>query len=354
MSNKRAEKVLLVAGDTAQSNAFRMLEGKLQAQGMNVTSLIGGGKPVGIAAEDLEALVGSHDVVLTGMSSFPENSVEEIKAAEIAELHGLPYGFYADVYGAYERPHFHHLREGAKFLFVLNAEEKDKASVLFPKTDVVPSGNPTWENYFFPQYTREEVRTQFGVEEDEIMVLIPGTTVLERNVFLLSALTATLKFYPSLSDQKWKLFYAVHPGDLMYRTNDKVYDSFREWSKYPFTVVPKSTAPSSSMIPGADYILDCGTSIGIEAAHQRKKVICYFSEFTLNAEGAYRHWTPCEKGVMHLVEHSTDKLAEAFSMDFGKIHERQTIVYSAPLQKGYMINTMAETVRRHASLATMS
>lgn len=344
-------KVLLVGTDVAQCFAFKILEEALKVIGIEVKTVLGNGKPVtwpSMDLSELKNLVRETDIVLTGLSSSSENAGIEIHAAEVARDLGKPFGFYADTYGSQERPWFAHLRADTKFLFVLNVEEAESSKLLFPNAIIVASGNPTWENFFFPALTRETVRKQLNVSDDEQLVFIPGGTPLEINLSVLTAVITTLNSYPNLQKKRWKIAYGVHPGDNNYKNNPCVYDSFREWSRFPFEIIPREKMRGSDMLPGVDFVIDCGTTIGIEAAHQRKKIICYLCNIGINNLKITINsaiWPPCEKGVMHLVERGTDELATAFSMDFTKIHERQAEVFPSPAAKGASVNAIIETLK---------
>ena len=109
------------------------------------------------------------------MSSSPELSECEISACNFAILCDIPFGFYGDTYNCHERAWFAPFREKCAFFLALNEEEARKAKTVFPNAECVAVGNPLWEEFSFPETTRENVRKDLQVEWDEILVLAPGS-----------------------------------------------------------------------------------------------------------------------------------------------------------------------------------
>lgn len=347
--------VTLVGHMMAPSIAFTALAQHLTTKGIQTLSLIGGGKPTNLSPSAISVLVESADVVLIGMSAPEELAREETLSALSAELRNTPFGLYADTYDVFRRPWFDKrlkiLRENASFLFVPGEKEKEEARKLFPNAEIVASGNPTWEDFFSPRFSREEVRQRLMIRRDEKAVLCSIGTILENNLTMLEALDTALtaeknrRFF-------WKVIVGIHPGDQNYRNDPAIYaKSFR--ANVPMRFVARDEMPTMDIIPGADYVVDTpGSSIGVNAACLLIPVICYCSEAALNElekSIAKKSWRPCELGVM-LPVYSLDKLAGAFNRDFTAMIERQKEVYPAPAQKGQAVRIMAETLQKYGSL----
>lgn len=211
------------------------------------------------------------DVVLLGMSSSPELAKEELAACEAAVKNGVPFCLFADTFRAWARPWFEPYREVASVLFVVSPAEAEKARELFPNAKIVASGNPTWEDFFFPKYTREEVRQKLGVTENQIMALVPGGKNLAVNMLLFGGVIEAVNIF--LLKRTFKIILSVHPADGNYNGNACIYDDLARFSRMKVVVVPKNVFPGPDMIPGCDVVVQSFSTIGIGAACQRKPVI---------------------------------------------------------------------------------
>jgi hypothetical protein len=353
--------VALIGHMMAPSVALNMLSQHLTGRGVPTLSLIGAGKSTNLDFSVIYKLFGKANVVLIGMSSLKILAEEELLAAEIAALHNIPFGFYADTYDVFRRPWISRdLRNKTAFLFLLYQEEKEEAQKIFPNAEIVVSGNPTWEDFFSPSYSKKEVRSILGIKNHEKAVLCSIGTILDVNLTMLNALDAALTAEKN-SRTHWKVIVGVHPGDQNYIKNPMIYaenfqaripmiyaESFQV--KIPMRFVARKEMATMDIIPGTDYIVDTpGSSIGVKAACLRKPVICYCSDTALNnleKSITKRSWKPCELGVM-LPVHSLDNLADAFSQDFGPMIEQQKKIYPKPAKKGQAVEIMAQTLQRH-------
>ncbi|MBI1999151.1 MAG: hypothetical protein HYS74_00655 [Parcubacteria group bacterium] len=149
------------------------------------------------------------------MSSKEINSEGEIRACEIARERGIPYGFYADTYGAVTgRPQFTAaLKEGASFLFVRNQTEADRARGHFPRSVIVVSGNVMQEDWFYPTATYEDVRRKMDVAPRELAVLCPSGKELVVNLIHFGAAIEAAKICRLERRMDMRVFLAIHPGD---------------------------------------------------------------------------------------------------------------------------------------------
>lgn len=335
----------LVGSIMAPSIAFGMLAKHLKENGVEVRTLIGNGKPVGLSVREIKELVIGSNVVLAGMSVPAEYAREELWAAETAAINGIPFGLYADTYGVPRRDWFRFLREEANFLFVLDEEERREARELCPKAEVVASGNPTFEDFFSPKFTKQEVRARLGIRDLETALLCSIGTVLEPNKVMLKAVGEAVN-----QVALWKVIVCLHPGDQNFKENPAVYAETIRRMNISVRIVTREEMPTMDAVAGADLVVDVpGSSIGICAASQRKPVICYCSKEALDSlEHAIgtRIWKPCERGLMMPIYNLTE-FNGALNQDFSAMVEHQKKALQ-PAEKGQAVRIMAETLMKYA------
>lgn len=341
--------VTLVGQMMAPSIAFTTLAEHLTTKGVQTLSLIGAGKSTNL--KNLDSLVENADVVLIGISGPKELAREELIAAEIATVQNIPYGFYSDTYDVFRAPLINRkLKSRAAFLFVPCEEEREEAKKIFPNAEIIASGNPTWEDFFSPKYSKKQVRDLLMIKRKEKAVLCSLGTVFEINMKILKALDAALTQIRNINIRS-KVIVGIHPGDQNYRKDHLIYTKNFQ-AKVPMRFITRDEMPTMDIIPGADYVVDTpGSSIGINAACLRKPVICYCSEIALdNLEKSTtkKLWRPCKLGVMKPVN-DPNGLAYEFHQDFGQMIKRQKEVYPKPAQKGRAIKIMTETLQRYGS-----
>jgi len=352
-------KVVLVARDIAPSKALERVKAELEKQGNEVVVHLGGGKPfektVQEVTAEITADVANADVTLVGMSSSAELAKEEIVAVKTAQRAGKPYGFYCDTYGCHERSWFGVLRDLASFFFVINEGEAIKVRKMFPKTKVVVSGNPLWEDFCFPKLSREEVRQKLGVQNDEVMILSPGTKSVPINSYLWVNIVQAVNRLRRQWKQKVKVVLSPHPGDRAFQQDSKVYEDLEKFSGVSVQLVTKDILSSSEMVTGCELVIESGSTIGIEAAHQRKPVIDYFSEPALNRIASVtgkKTWEPCELGValglynydfLDLAK-TIDDVLEGQESYVKDMLARQEEVYPIPSEKGTALRIIVKTL----------
>lgn len=354
-------KALLVARDVAPSQALTEVMKELEKQGHEPLACLDFGKPSEIPLGTTARLVADSDIVLIGMSCTAERSAEEINVAQTAITQGIPLALYADTYNCHNRPWFKEVIPQASALFVINEEEAKKARETFPGLIVVASGNPMWEGFCFPKYSRAEVRKQLGIAEDEIFILAPGGKSATVNILFWGGILEALH-NACLRDKKFQLVLALHPGDRNSEAIDpkdqkplEVYADLVKYSPVPTRMLGKEipTRLISDLIPGIDLLIESASTIGIEAAHQRKPVIDYFTEVALARmkEGTgSRDWDPCWLGVAKATYCVPDlaTIIEQLLDDnhYTKTHqlERQQEIYPAPPKKGAAVKKIVETL----------
>src|SRR3989344_610355 len=163
--------VALVAQDVSPSRALERVGVELVSRGHAVCAFLGSGNLIVASRMALDCNIGASHALLLGMSSSAELAEEEIYAARLAFSTNIPFGFYCDTYGCHNRPWFAEFRDKASFVFVINEKEAEEARRVFPKARVAVSGNPIWEDFCFPKFTKDEVRSKLGIAENEAVVL---------------------------------------------------------------------------------------------------------------------------------------------------------------------------------------
>ena len=348
-------KVALVGQMVASTQAFTRLKSHLEQSGFVVDAILADGKPFSDLVAVIEERVSQADVVLIGMTSEERLSGGELAAAGIAYKMKIPFGFYSDTFGTFRRPWFKNCRDKASFLFVINEEEAKLAREFFLNARIVVSGNPLWEAFFFPKYTREEVRSRLGVTEDDWMILCPAGKNLTVNLLHLGGVIEALsRLHKDPSHHK--VFFSKHPGDP---NSADTYIDLVKYSRSPFRVVTKEEFSGSDMIAGADIVIESASTMGIEAACQRVPVIEYFTEIALNrleeANGV-REWELVRLGAAREVRGNVTHLFNAILVllfyDGGdkKLREVQERVFPKPAELGTSLKIMTEVLKEFSGL----
>jgi hypothetical protein len=344
----------LVARDIAPSLAFDVVYQHLQKHHYcNVKKYLGFGKPLSASVSEIKRAAAGAAVVLVGMSSSRELAKEEIAAVTAAKRNGVPYGFYADTYGMHNCPWFAGVRDKASFLFVVDEEEAADARQVFPKTvRVIASGNPLWENFSFPKLTRTEVRQKLNIGKNKTVLLCTGEKTFGINKTNFTSVLYAIRLLVSRdSRRQFYLVFSLHPGD---QKDIGSYGNLKAQSPVPISIVAYHTLPGADMIPGCDIVITSISTIGIEAAFQRKPVIDFLTRATLanlKKTTGRKSWKPCELGVSKMVYEDTTRLAEAIEElltpdGFAPMLAQQKKIYPPIKRRGRAVYKIAETIRR--------
>jgi hypothetical protein len=296
-----------------------------------INAFLGQGKPLAISIPEIETAIKKASAVLLGMSSSLELAKEEIAAGRKAAELGIPFGFYADTYGVYKRPWFKDLREQTSFIFVINENEGRGAKEIFPHAKIIISGNPAWEDFCSPKYSYKEVRINLGIESNEKMVLSPGGKLAISNILLWGAVIEAAHS-PILAPFSLKIFLATHPGDP---NPPEIYSDLEKFSRIPVKIIPSQNIKISDLVPGCDILIESYTTTGIEAAHQRKPVIDFFTEIALNrlqSMTGTRNWELCDLGAAEPVYGCSLNLANSMARlltrdGFAPMKQQQEEIY---------------------------
>lgn len=346
-------KTVMIARDLAPSKAFELLPEELMVKTIlqNISHL-GYGRPFKDSLEDILEDVASSDLLLLGMSSSVELAKEEVAAGKLAKKLGIPYGFYADIFNCHNRPWFADLRNDARFLFVINEDEAEKSREVFPNAEIIVSGNPLGESFFFPKRNYSEVRNKLGVNDDEVMIMCPAGKNLTVNVLHFGGVIEAVHtlHHESL---KYKVFLALHPGDP---NEPSTYEDLVAFSKVPVCLITNDIMSPSDLLVGSDLVIESASTICIEAACQRKPVISFFTEIALKRMeeiSGTRNWDPCEKGISEAVYGNSKKLSSIIpyilsNEGFTQMRQNQEETYPEPKRKGVAVYLITETLKKLA------
>jgi hypothetical protein len=259
--------VVYVGNDSAPSQAFDRLDGILPG-----TSFLGRGGKNMFDRDELFLAVRKADFVLIGMSNPPENTAMEVDAAGMAVQAGIPFGFYADTFGAYNRASFEPVREQASLVLVIApGRDVERAEEAFPSARVICTYNPLWPDYFLPA-SREESRKLIGAADNEFVILASGENYVTMVPFTCEVIEAASEIVQP--DFPVRVVIAPHPGEK--RITPEMYEqilSFNEELGVNAMMIPQGVK-TDQVIPGTNVIVQrFNSSGGIHGICRRIPVI---------------------------------------------------------------------------------
>lgn len=358
-------KAVLVGRDAAPSGCFKRLEPILKERGFDVSLIVGEGKPLTKTTEEI-ALTASHaSVLLLGMSSSFELAQPEIVAGNAARNAGVPYGFYGDVPRCWARARkgawFEELASDAVFYCGVTQADADAAREVFPKAQLIGTGNPLREEMAFPRFIREEVRAQLNVAPEEKLVLAPGGKFAAGNMASWVVVMDALSLLAG-DGKRFQLVLTTHPGDRIPHAIDaatqkemKLYEELVSFSPVPARIVG-DVLTTSDMVPGADIIVEFGSSIGIEGAYQNVPVVSLGFEILfrrLEQVSGTRTLEAVGDEISELVVADISKLAETIrglltEEGFARMRARQQELCPKPTERGAALRKIADAIMQIA------
>lgn len=296
--------ILFVAKDVAPSQALDLLSMKIAGVGngyvVSASLAFGKGFPVGFSA--VLGFVSRACAVVVGMSSSEELAKEEIAVAKEALAIGIPVYCYADTFGL--RPHFSEiLSNRLTTLFCVNDEQARLAMEKYPNLKVVVTGNPAWEQFFFPKLTREQSREKLGIGLEETVILLPAGKDVAVNIIHFNA---AIESYTG--DKVCHLIISLRPGDS---TPLSIYQTLVDFApeNVKVRIVPASEMSASDILSGADVVFSSASTLEIEALCRKNPifVVSYLSAIArrrLKKATGSDGWELVEMGVVYdLWEH---------------------------------------------------
>jgi hypothetical protein len=326
--------VTLIAQDMAPSQALQCLAAALEAAGHITTTFLAHGKEMpGNNADHVKAIISSQ-VLIVGMSSSAELAAVEIQAVKQAMVYRVRVIFFADTFGVHNRPWLQGLMPGATLLHISDAQARDARRVL-TSTRVVATGNPMWENFFYPKKTRAEARTALDYDNDQKLILVPGGKSLEVNLLHFKKAAEIARLSDAVA------LISLHPGDknLVETYEDAVGTGMHT------RLISASAMSGSNILPGVDWVLESASGIGIEAACQRIPVFTWFSlaaKTRLKDATGSDEWPLCTERISCL-------LSEGFSgslakIDYAPYSDRALEFFQSPVEPGEAVRKMIKEI----------
>lgn len=351
---------VLVGRDFAGCYGLRALANELERRDVQCQSFLGFGKPVSYSAKKIEAAIKSADFVITGRSSSDELAEVEIAALEAGMSTRKPCFMYSDGWVSLF-PWFRDFYEKLACLFVPHKYCADQVSRVFPKVQVVVSGNPEWEEFFpGPNYAQEQKSMRkrlekLGAPAKASFILAPGSKDLDLNLELWRDVGKAA----SMVGGNLCLLASMHPGD---RSNPTIYrQELSSTVKVPLVFASKEqTGETKELVPVSDFVISSFSTLGDRGACQGKRVINYISPDAFsflaqqNALLPPRErgiWPPCHKGDSRLVFGSSDELVHAMEemsnvLGFISYRIAQKLLYRKKPAPGQAVGIMADEIER--------
>lgn len=379
--------VVLVARDLAVSQALAKVKNALEELCYPVRSFLGMGESLRASMSDIMWAVEGAAVLLTGMSAFEQFAQEELAALRAAVVARVPCGLYTDKTSTCTgKEWLRSLEPHIQFFFAPSKPGMEAAQARFEVAqnrgaEIILSGNPLVEDWFFPRYTRACVRRMLGILSHEHMVLATGGRSLAVNLLHLSGLIAATRRH-SLDGRQLHLVYSPHPGDendpIVYAQlaadtmgqtgmSTRILISERHlthkmtgprWTElHRNHQVCMSRLSGEEAIPGADLLVLSASTLGQTAAAQRIPVVDYFTTLALHRlkyEGVMDH-EDCALGISEAADVDSPKdLAEVMALLLDpasptRLRQRknQEEHYPHPMERGGAIRAMTETLVRY-------
>lgn len=353
-SEQTMKKVLLVARDTAPSEALKLLshvltwernlDGALESPIYEPQGFLAGGKDFSVTLPEILSHVADCDAVVVGMSSSEELAKEELAVARETIRLGKPVFCYADTFGL--RPYFKDVLEASgTTLFHLNDYEVQEAVKKHPTLDAVSTGNPMWETYFFPKSTREQVRESLGISNDAKVILCPGGKDVAVNILHFSK---AIEDAQCLKKHQVVVILSLHGGD---RTDPAAYNTLKDYTPEGVTVkiVSGKDMSGSDILPGVDLVCASASTIEIEAICQRIPVVSYISNLArrrLKKATGSDVWELVTQRVVLDANDGEDEVNPiGFGLHFDSTMSRRVELYPKPKHPGTALTKMFLPIR---------
>jgi len=345
-------RLTMVARDVAPSRAFELVGGKLGNR-VDVARHLGHGKPLSSLPEKIVEDVQNSNLVLLGMSCSEDLAKEELLAAKVANMAGVPYGFYADMFGCSAREWFAPFRQFANFIFVLSEEEAWKTRPLFPNAEIVVSGNPVIEESFWSAKKAEETRALLGINAGDLLMYVTAGKDLEVNKAHFSAVLAAVASLPDRD--RWVVQFMLHPGDQNHTSH---YLKLLPRGLIAFlnsaAFIKGLGLSALDVIAACDLMVASVSTSGIEAACLRKPVIDNLPPLSvarMKEQTGSDIWPPCEFGISRAVMGDPAELAKAIQElmapgGFDEMRARQEACFPAPEERDAAVKIMTESLLR--------
>lgn len=290
-SIKPLPKVLCVAYDAAPSRAFMKMReyNNANKDTFRITTMIADGKPDAVNAKEVADYIRDWEpnLILIGMSSQARDI--EMCAIHTATHRRIPYGFYGDIPRAFTRPHFQEVLRGATFYMGTTPTEKEQGFAEIEAQghcQFFATGNPLRDDFVIPdlQKRREEMRKEMKFGDRDEVILMPGNKEVVANIARVREFCGWLPVWDNPFPVR--VMFAPHPGDKAFYAVDKrdkqelnIYDTLMKYqTKQGVHGSVLTERSASSILPVVDFVVDCGSSLAIEAMYNRIPSITWMTD----------------------------------------------------------------------------
>lgn len=359
--------LVVVATDAGPSSALARVH-----KATNCLAFLGNGKLVENLDGVTAAVIGAK-AVLVGMSSSEKLASPELLAVKAAISAGVPVGLYCDAPGCHRRPWFSEVRENIRFLTIINESEKRDAQELFPNAVIEATGNPDWDKYFFIKTTRQEVRLQLGIADDDKMIFVSGHKVTVITLPLIVSVLEAVAFIQDLSfvGHPWNRLVTIlglHPGagvpfkeysGLHYAGAPVKVTVRKQGAEVQGTPVQVTALTEEEMIVGSDLVIGACATAEVGAACQRVPAIAFMTQITLGRNPEIfgeREWEWARQRTSLPVYAQPDELADTMQdlLDDTEIRSqllvRQKEVFPRPEREGIALEKIVALCQRFTKL----
>lgn len=310
-------KIVLVAGDFAQSEALDLFRDRIMQSGHSTESFLCYGNKNLYSLNSIRQSMSGAGFLVAGMS---EMSDEETEAVKEAVKQNVRIALYADTFGAHRLPAFEFARELALTMFVVNQDEASDARELFPRADVRVTGNPRWEEFAFPKLSQDEVVRKLGLDASKLVILSAGDKYLAQNIIQFGSTIEAVRLL------RWhmntQILLALHPGD---QNDPKLYEELVTNSGCDVRIIGRHVGiDTSEILVGCDLVVEFTSTIGIQAACLRIPVVDFCTTTALRGESPIigkDPWLLTAMGVSHPVYNGSVE-------QLGKFMSRSLLDYS--------------------------
>jgi hypothetical protein len=254
-------------------------------------------------------------------------------------------------YGSWQRPALKELREHVTRLFVLDDVQKELAQELYPNAEVFAVGHPEWETFFFPRFTREQVRATLGenakldLSPEHKLILVAGEKEIGLNITLGVCVIEAIRMLPNPED--YRIIFTIHPGHDPLPGGADLREFYQhELGRYDERVKVTASCKADpfgigtpDMVPGADIVIGTNSTVQIQAACLRIPAIGLFLRRAFRGQDLPEErggwWEPANQGAIAAIYGpNADALAhliEQFSLlkRYGQIRHLQTRAFPA-------------------------
>lgn len=262
-----------------------MIEDDLRKLQVDPVLFVGDGKPISVGSSEIEAQIGSADMVVLGMSSSARAAKVEIEAGNAAVKYRKPIALYGDVPGCYQRARvnswFNVLAPHVKLYLGTSMADMSGAASVFPNARSVFTGNPLRELAFYPEYDADYVRQALWVEDPEVhIILLCGGNDIATNVGNIHFTVEALLKVGRDTGKKFCLVFSPHPGDSLLHTNTPSGVPFYKeiQQSLPINTVIPNGFGTENLITAASVVIDVRGTPLVWAACQRKPAFSLTSE----------------------------------------------------------------------------